>query len=323
MSTTTEVPLTAPYRYFGGKGGIARLVWRALGNPSHYIEPFCGSAAVLLARRHYRGRVETINDADGWLVNAWRAIRYAPDDVADLFTPQRICEADYHAALAWLHDHSGHTLMSWLEADPEHYDTRAASWWIYAACWSIGSDYTSRGMWTNEGGYLTKTGGDGIPRSIPALSNTAPGVYSTGDPRAHLNALSDRLREVRITSGDWARVLTPSVTPSVTRCGSGGDCPVGLFLDPPYSTSPDMYAAGADVDVSADVRDWCMTAPADWRIVLCGYDDDHDELLDHGWTKVTGQSTTSGFTHALADSHERVWLSPTCLPTDHTQAGLF
>jgi len=40
------------------------------------VEPFAGSAAVLLARPPYRGRrVETLNDADGWLVNAWRSIQ--------------------------------------------------------------------------------------------------------------------------------------------------------------------------------------------------------------------------------------------------------
>lgn len=43
-------PLTAPFPYFGGKATIAPLVWEALGNPVRYIEPFCGSAAVLLAR---------------------------------------------------------------------------------------------------------------------------------------------------------------------------------------------------------------------------------------------------------------------------------
>jgi len=50
-----------------------------LGDPAGYVEPFAGSAAVLLARPEFRGRrVETLNDADGWLVNAWRAIRNDP-----------------------------------------------------------------------------------------------------------------------------------------------------------------------------------------------------------------------------------------------------
>ena len=71
--------LVAPFPYFGGKRRAAEIVWRALGDPGGYVEPFAGSAAVLLARPPMSGRrVETINDADGWLVNAWRAIQLAP-----------------------------------------------------------------------------------------------------------------------------------------------------------------------------------------------------------------------------------------------------
>ena len=66
--------LKAPFPYFGGKGRAAPIIWRALGDPSGYVEPFAGSAAVLLARPEFKGRrVETLNDLDGWLVNVWRA----------------------------------------------------------------------------------------------------------------------------------------------------------------------------------------------------------------------------------------------------------
>lgn len=42
--------LSAPFPYFGGKSHVAPIVWQAFGDPRHYIEPFCGSCAVLLAR---------------------------------------------------------------------------------------------------------------------------------------------------------------------------------------------------------------------------------------------------------------------------------
>jgi len=73
--------LRAPFPYFGGKRRAASLVWEALGNVDHYVEPFCGSAAVLLARPHV-GRCETINDRDGMVANFWRAVRSQPDAVA-------------------------------------------------------------------------------------------------------------------------------------------------------------------------------------------------------------------------------------------------
>ena len=76
--------LAAPFPYFGGKSLACETVWAALGDPENYVEPFAGSAAVLLARPPHKGRrAETLNDADGWLVNMWRAIQHSPDAVAD------------------------------------------------------------------------------------------------------------------------------------------------------------------------------------------------------------------------------------------------
>lgn len=49
--------LKAPFPYFGGKRSVAADVWKRLGRPTQYIEPFCGSAAMLLAaprREHSR-----------------------------------------------------------------------------------------------------------------------------------------------------------------------------------------------------------------------------------------------------------------------------
>jgi site-specific DNA-adenine methylase len=61
-------PYAAPFPWFGGKRRAASAVWAALGDVGGYVEPFAGSAAVLLARPRFTGRrVETINDADAWL----------------------------------------------------------------------------------------------------------------------------------------------------------------------------------------------------------------------------------------------------------------
>lgn len=56
--------LAAPFPYFGGKRRAAPIIWAALGDPAGYVEPFAGSAAVLLARPTFSGRrVETINES--------------------------------------------------------------------------------------------------------------------------------------------------------------------------------------------------------------------------------------------------------------------
>ena len=66
-------------KYFGSKAGMAP--WIASLMPPHrvYVEPFCGSAAVLLAKE--RSSHEVINDLDGNLVNFYRVARATPDDL--------------------------------------------------------------------------------------------------------------------------------------------------------------------------------------------------------------------------------------------------
>jgi hypothetical protein len=94
------VTLKAPFPWFGGKRRAASLVWDALGNVDSYIEPFAGSAAVLLARPH-APRCETINDADSMVANFWRSVKSRPDEVA-AHCDWPVLETDLHARHLWL-----------------------------------------------------------------------------------------------------------------------------------------------------------------------------------------------------------------------------
>lgn len=306
-------PLVAPFPYFGGKRRAAPAVWRALGDPSGYVEPFAGSAAVLLARPRFKGRrVETLNDADGWLVNTWRAIQLAPEAVAG-HAAGPVTEIDYHARLAWLQERRTPDLVAWLEGDPEAYDAKAAAWWLYVAACGIGDPWNA-GPWRVVDGHLTKTAGDAGKGIHRELGSAGQGLAQ------YMSRLAHRLAHVRITCGDWRRVLTPSVV----RAGTGGDGARAIFLDPPYATSGDVYAHGdTDGGVSAAVRDWCLTATG-YRIVLAGYDSEHDELLDQGWTRTAGKSGRgSGYSTNRANGRrEQLWLSPDCLHSHHQDSLL-
>ena len=329
--------LAAPFPYFGGKRRAAPIIWRALGDPGGYVEPFAGSAAVLLARPAFKGRrVETINDADGWLVNTWRAIRLRPDEVAT-HVAGPVTEIDYHARLAWLQERRTDGLVSWLEGDPEACDPKAAAWWLYVMAAGIGDPF-GPGPWRVIGGRLTKAGnagrgvkrklphlgdaGRGVNRELPHLGNAGQGVNRElphlGDAGQgvlnYLHTLSGRLARVRITCGDWRRVLTPSAS----RATTGGDGSRAIFLDPPYATSGDLYTHGDD-QIAHDVREWCAAAPADTRIVLCGYDNEHDAL---GWRRIEGKAGGGAGYSARRDNgrRERLWLSPACLDTGEQEA---
>lgn len=70
----------APFTYYGGKANLADDVVALLPAHGHYVEPFAGSLAVLLAKP--RSRMETVNDLDKRLMTFWRVLREQPDALA-------------------------------------------------------------------------------------------------------------------------------------------------------------------------------------------------------------------------------------------------
>ena len=69
-------------------------------------------------------------------------------------------------------------------------------------------------------------------------------------------------------------------------------------------------------DCSGEVREWCIGHGGDKyiRIALCGFNEDHDELLAHGWRKVQGKAGGSGYNkNKSSHKRERIWLSPWCI----------
>ncbi|MDQ3785783.1 MAG: DNA adenine methylase [Actinomycetota bacterium] len=82
-------PVLPPFAYFGGKTRLASQIAAAFPPHEHYVEPFGGSLAVLLAKP--RSRMETVNDLDGDLMTFWRVLRDQPADLA------RVCALTPHS----------------------------------------------------------------------------------------------------------------------------------------------------------------------------------------------------------------------------------
>jgi DNA adenine methylase len=78
-----------PFSYFGGKQTVAARIAALLPPHGHYVEPFAGSLAVLLAKRP--SRMETVNDLDGDLMTFWRVLRDRPADL------ERACALTPHS----------------------------------------------------------------------------------------------------------------------------------------------------------------------------------------------------------------------------------
>lgn len=78
-----------PVPYFGSKARVADWITGLLPDHGHYVEPYCGSLAVLLAK--HPSRMETVNDLDGELINFWRVLRDCPEHLV------RACELTPHS----------------------------------------------------------------------------------------------------------------------------------------------------------------------------------------------------------------------------------
>ena len=307
--------LVAPFPYFGGKRKVASAVWSRFGEVRNYVEPFCGSAAMLLGAPSGK-RTETINDADGFVANFWRAVRHAPDEVAR-HADYPVIEADLEARHAWLVNRSER--LRWQLEDPDFYDAKIAGWWVWGACAWIGSGWCAgTGPHHTTGARLVDvrqlphlSAGQGINRQLPHVGNAGRGEFI----RSWMEALGERLRDVRVACGGWERVLSSSVT---TRHGL-----TAVFLDPPYAKGAMDYAAGGvGTDLSARVMAWCAEHGDDpaFRIALCGHAEEHSLP---GWTSVGWSQKGYAKTDAAKANarSETIWFSPHCIPMD-TEAQL-
>ena len=89
---SVSVPLKPPFTYFGGKTILAPKIAALLPTHGHYVEAYCGSLALLLAKQ--RSGMETVNDLDGAVVAFWRTLRDHPADLARVcaLTPHSLAE---------------------------------------------------------------------------------------------------------------------------------------------------------------------------------------------------------------------------------------
>lgn len=303
--------MNAPFPYFGGKSRVASDVWSALGDVGHYIEPFCGSCAVLLARPQFdpSNHVETVVDADGHIANVWRALQADPDEVA------KWCDwpVNHACLMARKKRLNAETagLLERLSEDDEYCNPKLAGYYIWAACCWIGHGLICPNQIPNLG-----DAGKGIhAKGLRTSSNPTTDVREPYNPNIYrwFRELSERLRHVRVVCGDWSRI-----------CGgnwqSNPGKPVGFFFDPPYgdmATRDERVYATDSLTVAHDVREWCRTRAdnPDYRIVLAGYYEEHESLLAEGWRvhrwSASGGYAKLGDSQGLKNRHrEALFFSP-------------
>lgn len=312
--------LQAPFPYFGGKKVIAKNVWRALGDCKHYIEPFFGSGAVLLARNNYiQGtHIETVCDKDGFICNVWRALQGDHEEVAK-WCDWPVNHADLSARKQTLIKEEPRLLENLIK-NPEWYDAKMAGYWIWAAsCW-IGSGLTCIGQRPH-----VSTGGNGV-HALGKRSIENDGCSDVVKPYniniyQWFRVLSERLRCVRVVCGDWTRVCGGDWQSKMGICG--------MFFDPPYGVADrdeSLYHHDSMI-VAKDVMEWVLERGKSkmYRIVVAGYDE-HEDLLSAGWI-AEKWSAQGGYGSGkkkgknVNRKRETLYFSPNCLR--NSQKSLF
>lgn len=307
--------LRAPFPYFGGKSTIASLVWYAFGEVKQYIEPFCGSAAVLLSNPRPAG-LEVVGDANGYIANFWRATKYQPEAVWRE-TDYPVSHIDLAARHRWLTSPERTASLAVALADPEWPgEPRIAGWWAWGQCCWIGSGWCERAF----GHGPTGTGEDpdvgdagrGLqaPGQIPHVSDAGRGAQSPPDgelltpyqgrAREWIMALSRRLARVRVIHGEWTRCLNHHYGAESTA----------VFLDPPYLSFEKLYAQDGAKPVALEVAKWAAEN-ANLRVAICGHAGDYDGILD-GWQVARWKRSRLTYSGASTTDAEAIYFSPAC-----------
>ncbi len=348
--------LIAPFPYFGGKRSITNDVWARLGNVKQYIEPFCGSAAMLLAAPT-PAALEVICDGSGFIANFWRAVKHQPAEVAK-WADYPVSHIDLGARHIWLMEQR-ESVGAGLQNPDWPGDAKVAGWWLWGQCCWIGSGWcdwdragSARGQrregrtGNREGDVDASDAGMGVQAigQVPHASNAGMGVQAIGQvPHAsnagrgvqaigqvpHASDAGRDFDQLLTSSGraawQWLHKLAARlervrvVHGDWSRCLNnhfGGDN-TAVFLDPPYRAYEKLY--GVAQPVADAVAQWARDNEH-LKVALCGHKGDYDMP---GWTAVEWSRGRLTYGGSKTTNAECVWYSPACRQIETAQSELF
>lgn len=246
----------APFGYYGAKLRVASRIVSELPPHNAWVEAFCGSAALTLAKKP--APIEVINDLDGQIINLFRQLRD---------NPEALCRA---VAL------TPYARAEFQNAKKPHRDEDSlerARKFLVATMMTINATMTSS---TGAGFSFSQS-------------------YARGDREARVSRwynlpdrlarVVERLRNVRVENRD-ARELLQMFS----------DRPATLvYLDPPYFVRR-RHSYAIEINDEAFHRELLeICCKARCMILLSGYDNDlYNKLLSNknGWKRLTVQTTT-------------------------------
>lgn len=277
MPTHTEEslgakPAKAPFGYYGAKLRIARKIVNLLPPHNAWVEGFCGSAAITLAKSP--APIEVINDADGEIVNLFAQLRN---------NPKRLCRAV--------------ALTPYSRAEFELARRRES-----------GLSRLERARRFLVATMMTVNGVSGSLRSGFSFSQS----YARGNKEARvcrwynlperLEAVVERLRGVRVENRDACEIVQMFQDRPATL----------IYLDPPYFIRRDhKYSIDANnAEFHSNLLDLCQKSRS--MILISGYETDlYNKRLTrkNGWTRHRIETHTRDTTGRDFARTEVLWMN--------------
>lgn len=239
-----------PFAYYGGKTTLGPRIAALLPKHDHYIEPFAGSLAVLLAKAPTTW--ETVNDLDDLLVNFWRVLRERPADLAHVAMLTPHSRTEYAAScedIAVIDDDLERARLIWVRiTQGRKNSTRPGT----ASHWRYGQSMQGKGIsW---------------PRTITAYAE-------------RMTAVADRIKNVSIENRD-AVELVEEYGQHENNC---------LYVDPPYVAASRVSLSQYRLEAADDEFHARLAAALNHckaSVVLSGYDSTSYDDLYPGWYRI-------------------------------------
>ncbi len=268
----TYKKVNAPFGYFGSKNKIAMQLCQELPKHNCWVEAFCGSAALTLAKPP--ALIEVINDIDSEIVNVFKQLRNNYDELYRVIN---------------LTPYAKEELINARIKDENDSDLERAR------------KFLAQAMFAVNGSFGKDKGGFSYSQSYSRNGKDAR-VNRWYNLKERLEKVVERLRCARIENKDAIELLEMFVNRPATL----------VYLDPPYlGDRAEGYVNDANDEVY-HMKMLNLATKAKCMIFISGYENElYDKFLTNkrGWERRTIKTITKD---TKGQSHERqevVWLN--------------
>ena len=264
-------PVPPPFGYYGAKRRISKLIVGSLPPHNAWVEAFCGSAAITLAKAP--APIEIINDLDGHIVNLFTQLRNSPVELCRRVSLTPYARQEHQQSASYTSEH-----------DPLE----------RARLFLVNTMMTVNG--TPQGS--SKQAGFSFSQSY-VRSGSEARVSRWYNLPPKLLLVAERLRRVRIENRDARDVMKMFRNRPATL----------IYLDPPYlAHRGHQYRLDQDQDFHLELLDLCNRSQS--MILVSSYDHPlySKELSPRrGWTRQVVEVKTRDTTGRDFSRHEILW----------------